>query len=97
MSLLFEWDINKAKSNIKKHGITFEEAAHVFSDPNHLSIQDRIENGEYRWQTMGLVAGCLLILVAHTLDSNSNPELIRIISARRATKKEKTIYEQNLI
>lgn len=53
MPMEFEWDANKAKSNRVKHGIRFEDAVLVFDDPQHLSQQDRIDNGEYRWQTIG--------------------------------------------
>ncbi len=54
MPMEFEWDENKAKSNRVKHGIRFEDAVLLFDDPQHLSQQERIENGEYRWQTIGL-------------------------------------------
>lgn len=50
----FEWDRNKSRSNRCKHGVTFETASLVFEDPNQLSIQDRFEGREERWQTMGL-------------------------------------------
>jgi hypothetical protein len=96
MSLVFEWDSEKAKSNIKKHGISFEEAAHVFSNPNHVSVQNRFED-EDRWQTIGLVAGCVVVLVAHTTKFSDSNEVIRLISARKATKGEKKIYEQNYL
>ncbi len=57
--------------------------------------QDRIENGEYRWQTLGLVEGHLLLLVAHTIyDDKDGIEIIRIISARRANLKERKRYEE---
>lgn len=52
MPMEFEWDENKAKSNRVKHGIRFEDAVLLFDDPQHLSQQERIENGEYRWQTL---------------------------------------------
>ena len=55
MPMEFEWDENKAKSNRVKHGIRFEDAVLLFDDPQHLSQQERIENGEYRWQPIGLV------------------------------------------
>jgi uncharacterized DUF497 family protein len=45
-------------SNLRKHGISFEEASHVFHDPLYVSVQDRIENGELRWQTLGFVEAC---------------------------------------
>jgi uncharacterized DUF497 family protein len=50
----FEWDDNKAASNLRKHGISFQTAARVFTDPFLLTEQDRIENGEYRWQKEAL-------------------------------------------
>ncbi|MCK7357817.1 BrnT family toxin [Enterobacter roggenkampii] len=89
----FEWDANKAKSNLIKHGIRFEEAVLVFDDPYHLSLQDRHENGEFRWQTIGLVHGLIVIMVAHTVRFESGDEVIRIISARKADRKERSRYE----
>lgn len=93
MPMEFEWNANKAKSNRVKHGIRFEDAVLVFDDPQHLSQQDRIENGEYRWQTIGLVHGIVVILVAHTIRFESGNEIIRIISARKADRKERSRYE----
>ena len=81
MPMEFEWDANKARSNLRKHGIRFEEAVLVFDDPRHLSRQDRYENGEYRWQTIGLVHGVIVIMVAHSVRFESGTEVIRIISA----------------
>ncbi|MDN2487690.1 BrnT family toxin [Kosakonia sacchari] len=89
----FEWDATKAISNLRKHGIRFEDAVLVFDDPQHLSIQDRFENGEYRWQTLGLVHGVVIILVAHTIRFESGHEVVRIISARKADGKERSRYE----
>ncbi|HDT1288282.1 BrnT family toxin [Enterobacter sp. DNB-S2] len=89
----FEWDTNKAKSNLIKHGIRFEEAVLVFDDPYHLSLQDRHENGEFRWQTIGLVHGLIVIMVAHTVRFESGDEVIRIISVRKADRKERSRYE----
>ncbi len=90
----FEWDENKALSNVQKHGITFDIALRIFSDPLALMFQDRIEQGEYRWQTIGRVNNELLLLVAHTLHDDEGIETIRIISARRANTKERKRYEQ---
>lgn len=96
MARVFEWDKKKAEFNYRKHGIRFEEAAQVFADPLALSEQDRIENGEARWQTVGTVGGCLVLLVAHTvLLEDENLEVIRIISARRLDRKERKRYEQS--
>ena len=69
----FTWDETKSRSNQKKHdGITFEEAAHVFRDPFRLTRQDRIEDGEERWQTIGVVHGVTVLLVAHTITEDDD-------------------------
>lgn len=92
---MFSWDDAKSQTNLRKHGIGFEAARLVFDDPLHLTRQDRIENGEQRWQTIGLAAGIVLLLVAYTWQEDDNgAEQVRIISARRATKLERKIYEQ---
>lgn len=73
-----------------------EEAAWIFDDPLAVSVQDRIESGEYRWRTIGMAGGCLLLLVAHTVRNDEDgAEVIRIISARRAEPKERRRYEQS--
>lgn len=96
MNIRFEWDPAKAERNLKKHRVSFEMATRVFADPFAVSEQDRIEGGEHRWQTLGIVEGCLLLLVAHTVrDEEGDIEVIRIISARRAEPKERCRYEQN--
>jgi len=91
----FEWDEAKAKSNERKHGVRFEDAMLVFADPYALVEQDRTEGGELRWQTLGLVGGIVLILVAHTVRNEQEDEIIRIISARRAVRKERKRYDEN--
>lgn len=94
MERYIEWDDRKAESNLCKHGVRFEEAAQVFDDPLAVSVQDRIENGEWRWQTIGMAGGQLLLLVAHTVQSEeAQVDVIRIISARRADRKERRRYE----
>lgn len=91
----FEWDEAKARINLQKHQVSFEIAARVFADPLAITHQDRIEHGEQRWQTLGIVEGYLLLLVAHTVrDEEDGSEVVRIISARRADKKERKLYEQ---
>lgn len=96
MKTRFEWDPAKAGSNLRKHRVSFEIATRAFADPFAMSWQDRIEGGEYRWQTLGLVEGYLLLLVAHTFrDDDEGVDVIRIISARRAEPKERKRYEQN--
>jgi len=95
MEFEFEWDLNKEKINIKKHKVSFNVASKVFFDPFLCSIQDRVENGEERWQTIGMVDGCLLLLVVHTVLEKDNVEIIRIISARRVNQRERKLYERN--
>lgn len=94
MKIEFEWDPDKAEMNRKKHGVSFTTACRAFTDPFAMVAQDRIEGGEYRWQTLGMVEGCLLLLVAHTVRDENGTEIIRIISARRASRKERRRYEQ---
>jgi len=91
----FEWDEAKARSNERKHGVRFEDAMLAFADPYGMVDQDRIEGGELRWQTLGMVGGLVLLLVAHTVREEGQDEIIRIVSARRATRKERKRYEEN--
>ncbi|MFA6020186.1 MAG: BrnT family toxin [Rhodospirillales bacterium] len=91
----FEWDAAKDRANRNKHGVSFELARQVFEDPFHLSVQDRIEGSEERWQTIGLVGGAAVLLVAHTWREDDGVEVVRIISARKATKQERRRYEEN--
>ena len=100
----FTWDEQKNRANEKKHGISFETAILVFDDPFNVSAQDREVEGEPRWQTIGMVNGIHVLLVAHTLDvdldrgldQDDDGEVIRILSARRATRRERGIYAQGL-
>lgn len=66
----------------------------MFDDPLHVSKQDRIEMGEQRWQTIGLVHGVVLLLVAHTYTEADGSVTVRIISARKTDRTERRIYEQ---
>ena len=94
MKTRFEWDEVKAVYNFKKHGVRFETAIRAFADPFLLTVQDRVEHGEYRWQAIGLIEGFILLMVAHTVrEETDGTEVIRIISARRANKKERNSYE----
>jgi uncharacterized DUF497 family protein len=68
----FEWDEAKDLSNRRKHGVSFEEASLVFHDPLYVSVQDRVEGGELRWQTLGFVEDLLLLTVAHTVREESD-------------------------
>jgi len=90
----FTWDERKNRANRKKHRISFETATLVFDDPFHISVQDREVDGEARWQTIGMVNGVHVLLVAHTVDEDAG--LIRILSARKATRRERSIYAQGV-
>jgi hypothetical protein len=86
------WDARKNRVNKRKHRISFETAILVFDDPFHVTTQDREVEGEVRWQTIGMVNGTHILLVAHTLDEEQDS--IRILSARKATRQERRIYAQ---
>ncbi len=93
---MFSWDDAKNAGNQRKHGVSFEAATLAFDDPLQISRLDRVENGEQRWQTLGMTGDVVLLLVAHTWhEAENGTEHIRIISARRATQLERKIYEQN--
>lgn len=90
----FTWNASKAVLNALKHQVTFEEAAQVFYDPLHLSILDyRFSYFEERWITIGQTKMQRLVVVAHLLFDSDGEEVIRIISAREATKNEREHYK----
>jgi uncharacterized DUF497 family protein len=95
MTTRFEWDENKDRANIRKHGIDFQTAARVFADPNSIVRHERVVEGEQRWHVIGSIGGFQVILVVHTLRESEDVALIRIISARKATRKERKLYEEN--
>jgi uncharacterized protein len=66
----------------------------VFDDPYHVSVQDREVEDELRWQTIGMVRGRQILLVAHTVSEFGDEEVVHIISARKATPLERSIYAQ---
>ncbi len=94
----FEWDIRKARSNIRKHKVSFERAATVFRDPNLLSIPDEDHSeADVRWITMGLDETGILLVLSHKIEGlNREVSRVRIISARKATKKETEQYEKEI-
>lgn len=86
-----EWDSNKAKSNLKKHGVSFEEAATALSDPMAATGADPDHSTtEERFITFGISEKGRLLVVSHT----EKNETIRIISARKASKGERELYEE---
>ena len=89
MALFFEWAFHKAESNKQKHHVSFEEAATVFGDENSLTIDDAVHSkAEKREVTIGMSSNNKILVVVHTTRGKN----IRIISARKANKKEKTYY-----
>jgi hypothetical protein len=89
----YEWDPAKAAANVRKHGVSFEEAASVFLDPAALTFLDPDHSGdEERAITIGQSARQRVLFVAHT----EREERLRIISARRATRQEKDQYEEGI-
>lgn len=95
MATRFEWDENKNRTNRAKHGVSFETATQIFEDPNLITRRDRNIEGEQRWHTIGYAGGVLT--VAHTVHESAPDEVIRLISARRATRGEKKLYEKEEI
>jgi uncharacterized DUF497 family protein len=92
-NVCFEWDKRKAHSNERKHGISFELAKEAFDDEFQVRSSRGWEDGEERWWTIGLV-GPWLLVVAHTWIENEEEDIIRIISARKATASERRRYEE---
>lgn len=93
LGLTFEWDEKKARGNLAKHRISFENAASVFRDINAITIFDEAHSkSENRYVTMGMASSGQLLVVCHT-DRHSR---IRIISARKASSKEKEEYEERI-
>jgi len=89
--VIFKWDLTKAGSNLKKHGVSFHEAATVVHDPLSTTFPDKDHSrGEARYLTIGRSSKQRLLVVSHTHVSNT----IRIISARQATRRERRFYEE---
>lgn len=87
----FEWDQNKARMNLRKHKVSFEEAASVFDDANAATAEDPDHSiEEDRFITFGISNQLRLLVIAHT----DRHDAIRIISARLATKTERELYEE---
>ncbi len=88
----FEWNPAKAASNLKKHGVSFEEAQSVFYDEFAVQFYDESHSSEEdRFLMLGMSSGAHLLLVCHCERDSGN--IIRIISARKATKQESSYYE----
>jgi uncharacterized protein len=92
----FEWDDAKAESNFAKHGVDFMDAMSVLLDPLAMTrFDEEHSDDEERWISLGRAANGLLLLVVHTFSTAApNTALIRLISARPATRREREQYEK---
>jgi hypothetical protein len=87
----FEWGEDKRQTNIDKHGVDFTDAIHVFFDSNALDEEDTRDFGEQRYRTIGITKEGIVLFVAYTWRGST----IRIISARRANRNERSKYYSN--
>ncbi len=94
MEYVFEWDPGKAALNLRKHGVAFEQAATIFLDQRAISILDEEHSEEEdRWVTIGVDADARLLVAVHTFEELDPSRCrVRLISARKATKREGTQY-----
>ena len=91
MQYTFEWDAEKARQNVDKHGISFEEAVTAFGDPLSLTVSDPdLSDSEERQLLLGMSRRSRLVVVAFT----ERGDRLRIITARRASRREKRKYEE---
>lgn len=96
MERRFTWDPKKAVRNVSKHGVSFESAQEVFSDPNHIGTPNYFVDGEQRCQIIGVTKRLVLLLVVFMDRSQAGIEISHIISARKAESIEETIYEEQI-
>ena len=93
----FEWDERKNRANQRKHGVSFEEASEVFGDPLHLSwLDERFSAIEERWVTIGQTSNGLALTVANLFFNENGEGIVRLISARRATRREQRQYGKSI-
>ncbi len=93
---MFEWDTGKAVSNLRKHGVSFDEAMTVFADPDALDGPDLTHSAhEVRFLRLGRSSAGRVLMLAYTIRRSGDGEAIRIISARRASRKERTAHDAN--
>ena len=92
----FVWDVKKEESNKKTHGLDFSFAEAVFADPLRVTAYDRFENGEDRYHALGIVGGgYTILLVVYAMPDPDDDELIRVISLRQATARERKNYAEH--
>ena len=96
MELVFEWDTKKAKANLRKHRVSFEEAKTIFNDPRLITFSDEEHSeAEERFISIGMSATNRVLLAVHTeREETEDLLIIRIISCRKATASERRVYEE---
>ena len=96
MELIFEWDANKARANLRKHKVSFEEAKTLFSDPFLVTFPDEFHSGsKERYISIGYSTRERVLLVVHTEHQETEETVvIRVISCRKATPSERRVYEE---
>lgn len=93
----FQWDEEKRRSNIGKHGLDFRDAARVFEAPAIMRLDLRLAYGEDRWRVLGLFNGLPVVLILAESNSGENgDELLRVISMRKATRHEEREYVRQI-
>jgi uncharacterized protein len=92
MYINYRWDPAKAKANVKKHGLEFADAVGVFDDPEAITLEDPDAEGEQRVLSLGLDVLGRIIVVAYTYRGDE----VRLISARKATRREVRVYEKRI-
>lgn len=90
--MYFEWDDSKNAANIGKHGIDFRDAVDIFNHPMLAAIDERFSYGEERWVAIGLMRQLIGVVVY----KERREDVVRIISARKATRREVKLYEQSI-
>uniref|UniRef100_A0A7V4G6V7 BrnT family toxin n=1 Tax=Desulfobacca acetoxidans TaxID=60893 RepID=A0A7V4G6V7_9BACT len=88
----YQWDPEKARANVKKHRVEFADAVGVFEDPRAITLEDPDPEGEQRFVSIGMDFLGRIIVVVYTYRG----EALRLISARKATKKEVSMYEKRI-
>ena len=89
----FDWDDGKNRENIRKHGLDFADAPMAFDGPVLARLDTRQDYGEDRWVGIGLIHGRVVVLVF----AQPRPEAIRVISLRKATKRESMLFEREVV
>ena len=93
----FVWDPEKARKNLSKHGVGFTLAERIWDDPLHVITWDQYVDGEDRWIATGLAGSSATLVVVHCHPDPDETMRVRIISARRATTRERRRYEQQCL